>query len=77
MTAIQTVMQWNRAEANSEHMESFNRRCNKLHLWTMMKQQLTDNLVRRYFKYFVCELGINRQQLLILRFQETIFGNLL
>lgn len=69
MTAISTVMQWNRAEANGEHMESFNQRHNKLCLWTMMKQQFTDNL-----KYPGCELTIDTKYLLILRFQEAIFA---
>jgi len=64
-------MQWNRAEANSEHMESFNPGCNKLHLWTMMRQQFTDNLVRQYFKYFGCRLTIDTKQLLILDFRKV------
>lgn len=73
MTAIQTIMEWNRAEANSEHMESFNWRCNKLDLWTMMKRQFTDNLVRQYFKYLEGKQTIDTKQLLILNFKKHVW----
>lgn len=72
MTAVQTIMGWNRAEANSEHMESFNWRCNKLNLWTMMKQQFTENLVRQYFKYLEGKLTIDTKHLLILNFKKLV-----